>query len=96
MQLKEIKKAQEKDTQHEPHSVKRAIQQIECTLAHLDRYRNWQNYYEWPESHTEECKEEDPKYGKLYHIVYDDQKAEEKTNQFIKWKKNIIINSGIC
>ncbi len=77
MQLKEMQKAQEKDTLHSPHGVKRAIQQIQCTLAHLDRYRNWQNYYEWPESHTEEC-EEDSKYGKLYHIVYDNSKANEK------------------
>ena len=38
MQLKEMKKAQEKDTWHAPHNVKRAIQQIKCTLAHLDRY----------------------------------------------------------
>ena len=47
-------------------------------LAHLDRYRNWTDYYEWPESHMEECEEKDPKYGKLYHIVYDDPKAKEK------------------
>lgn len=55
MQLKEMKKAQEKDTWHTPHGVKRAIQQIKCTLVHLDKYRNWQDYYEWPESHTKEC-----------------------------------------
>ena len=78
MQLKEMKKAQEKDTWHAPHNVKRAIQQIKCTLAHLDRYKNWTDYYEWPESHMEKCEEKDPKYGKLYHIVYDDPKAKEK------------------
>lgn len=49
MYLKQLRKAQEKDTWHEEHGRKRAIQQIDLTLAHLDRFRNWPNYYEWPE-----------------------------------------------
>lgn len=44
-----LKKAIKEDTWHVPHGVKRELQQIDLTLAHLDRYRNWPNYYEWPE-----------------------------------------------
>ena len=42
-------KALEEDTWHTKHCTNRAIQQIKCTLGHLDRYRNWPNYWEWPE-----------------------------------------------
>ena len=49
MWLNELKGGLQKDTWHEQHCVKRAIQQIDCTLGHLDRYRNWPNYWEWPE-----------------------------------------------
>lgn len=86
MQLKEMKKAQEEDTLHAPHGVKRAVRQIKCTLSHLDKYRNWTDYYEWPESHTEKC-EEDTKYGKSYHIVYDAPKAEEKIQLVYRMKE---------
>lgn len=47
--LKQRRKEFEKDTWHTPHCVKRGIQQIDLTLAHLDRFRNWPDYYEWPE-----------------------------------------------
>lgn len=77
--LKQLRKAQEEDTWHAPHGIHRAIQQIDLTLAHLDRYRNWPNYYEWPEPRFEET-ENHPKYGRLSKIVYDDPDAEEKMN----------------
>ena len=47
--LKQQRKCQEQDTWHVEHGKQRAIQQIDCTLAHLDRFRNWPNYWEWPE-----------------------------------------------
>ena len=80
MQLKEMKKAQEKDTWHAPHNVKRAIQQIKCTLAHLDRYRNWTDYYEWPEAHMEECEEKDPNMVNYIILCMMTQKRKRKFN----------------
>ena len=50
MQLKEMRKAQEQDTWHAEHGKHRAIQQIDCTLGHLDRFRNWPKYWEWPDA----------------------------------------------
>ena len=49
MYLKRLRKCISEDTWHTEHCVKREIQQIDLVLAHLDRYRNWPNYYEWPE-----------------------------------------------
>lgn len=46
---KERIKALEEDTWHTQHCTKRAIQQIKCTLGHLDRFRNWTKYWDWPE-----------------------------------------------
>lgn len=77
MFLKDLLKAQEEDTWHVEHETKRRALQIKCTLAHLDRYRNWPDYYEWPESHTEKSTY-DEKYGQLYTLVYDDPDADEK------------------
>ncbi len=77
---KRNKKAQEKDTWHAPHNVKRAIQQIKCTLAHLDRYRNWTDYYEWPEAHMEECEEKDPNMVNYIILCMMTQKRKRKFN----------------
>lgn len=46
MKLKEFQKAQENDDRHE--GSWKYVRQIKVTLARLDRYRNWTNYYEYP------------------------------------------------
>jgi len=48
LKLKEFLKAQEEDTWHDTYTVKHCIKQIKITLARLDRYRNWPNYYDYP------------------------------------------------
>ena len=67
MFLKHRKRALEQDTWHTEDCVKRALRQIELTSYHLERYRNWPKYYEWPE----------PEHVKLpngcYQIVYKDE-----------------------
>lgn len=71
MFLKELYQAQLEDTWHVPRETRRRALQIKCTLEHLDRFRNWPNYYEWPEHKTEQLE------NGCYTIVYDDPKAQD-------------------
>lgn len=46
LKLKDFLKAQEQDTWHL--GTERRIKEIKITLARLDRYRNWTDYYDYP------------------------------------------------
>lgn len=48
MKLQELLKAQEEDTWHVEKGTKRRAKQIKICLAYLDRYRNCENYIEFP------------------------------------------------
>lgn len=48
LKMKELLTAQREDDIHDPKEVKRCIRQLEITLARMDRFRNWPNYYDYP------------------------------------------------
>lgn len=76
LKLKEFLKAQEEDTIHHPLCTKKCIKQIKVTLARLDRYRNWPNYYEYPmeDVHSEPS----PDHDGYYILVHDSEENEKQ------------------
>jgi hypothetical protein len=72
MFLQELYQAQLEDTWHVPRETKRRALQIKCTLAHLDRFRNWPNYYEWPDPTMKELDDGN------FTVTYNDPQAQEK------------------
>lgn len=48
MKMKELRKEMSKDFWHDQKVVQKSIKQINICLAHLDRWRNWTNYYYYP------------------------------------------------
>ena len=51
--LKEIRKCIAKDTWHVKEEVEEELKQIDSCLDHLDKYRNWTEYIEIPETPRE-------------------------------------------
>ena len=72
MFLQELYQAQLQDTWHVPTETKRRALQIKCTLAHLDRFRNWPDYYEWPDPIMKELPDGN------FAVTYNDPQAQEK------------------
>lgn len=84
MQLKEMKKAQEKDTWHLQTEVKRSIKQIDLVLLHLDMYRNSHKYFELPETKTVpsgELHNGEPTYRMEF---VDEEYGEERFKEFLR------------
>lgn len=84
MQLKEMKKAQEKDTWHLQSEVKRSIKQINLVLLHLDMFRNSHNYFDFPETETvptDELYSGQPTYKMKF---VDKEHGEEQFKEFIR------------
>ena len=84
MQLKEMRKAQEKDAWHVQSEVKRSIKQIDLVLLHLDMYRNSHNYFDFPETETipsGDLYNNEPTYKMEF---VDKEYGEEKYKEFIR------------
>lgn len=81
MELKDMKKAQDVDTWHIPHEVKRRSQQIALVLAHLDRFRNPFDYFDYPESKMVRT---DHEYNgqPTYTLKFIDEDGEERFKKF--------------
>jgi hypothetical protein len=86
MWLKELRKAQEEDTWHTEGCVRKAIRSIDLVLAHLDHYRNWTDYYEWPET---KFVESDHLYNgdKTYTMEFVDPDGREKADYVHKMEQ---------
>ena len=50
LRLEELRKNISEDTWHTPECIKEELQQIDSVLDHLDKYRNWTDYIDIPET----------------------------------------------
>lgn len=84
MQLREMRKAHEKDTWHIQSEVKRSIKQIDLVLLHLDMYRNLDKYIDFPK--TETVQTDELHNGKpTYKIEFIDKvHGEEQFKEFLR------------
>lgn len=81
LKLKELYQAQLEDTWHVERETKRRALQIKCTLEHLDRFRNWTDYYEWPDPEFKELE------NGCYTVTYNDPEAEQKMDYVHKMEE---------
>ena len=83
LKIKELRKAISEDTWHTEDCIKEELEQIDEVLSCLDKYINWTDYIEIPETpknHDEFPKTEDGLYA--WNPTKEQHKAYQKANKF--------------
>lgn len=81
--LKRILKCIEKDTWHTEHCVKRCKQQIAICLERLNRFRNWQDYIEYP---IDDIKFKPSSQGTGYVLIHCDKQNEKQRQSVLEFE----------